>query len=189
LENIKLLFEQDLQVFIFDYRGYGKSKGSPSETGLYQDGLAAYDYLVQERGILPDRIILFGRSLGAAVAIHIAVERDVRSLILESAFTSTKDMARTMFLFRIFSPFVPAHYNNLQKLKHILIPKLIIHGNRDELVPFSMGKKLYGSAHPPKYFMPIEGAGHNDTYSIGGKRYFQALNAFAKNSEIGGSAM
>ena len=184
IENVKLLLDYGLQVFIYDYRGYGRSGGRPSEAGLYQDGLAAYDYLVERKKILPDRIIPFGRSLGAAVAMEIATKRDVRSLIIESAFTSTKDMAKSMFLFQLLSPFLPPHYNNLKKIKGITVPKLIIHGETDEIIPFSMGQRLYRAACVPKYFFPISGAGHNDTYFVGGKRYFQIFSDFAKNSRI-----
>ena len=184
IENVKLLLDYGLQVFIYDYRGYGRSGGRPSETGLYQDGLAAYDYLVERKEILPDRIIPFGRSLGAAVAMEIATRRDIRSIIIESAFTSTKDMAKNMFLFQLLSPFLPHHYNNLGKIKSITVPKLIIHGKTDEIVPFRMGQRLYRAASAPKYFFPIHGAGHNDTYFTGGKRYFQIFSGFAKNSRI-----
>ena len=184
IENVKLLLDYGLQVFIYDYRGYGRSKGRPSEAGLYQDGLAAYDYLIEHKRILPDRIIPFGRSLGAAVAMEIATKRDVRTLIIESAFTSTKDMAKSMFLFQLLSPFLPPHYNNLRKIKGITVPKLIIHGDTDEIIPFSMGQRLYRAANVPKYFFPIRGAGHNDTYFVGGKRYFQIFSDFAKTSRI-----
>lgn len=184
LENVKLLLDQNFQVFIFDYRGYGQSQGRPSERGIYRDGLAAYDFLVIQKNIPPERIALFGRSLGAAVAIEIALKRKVRSLIIESAFTSTKGMARTMLLFMPFSFFLPPHYNNLEKVTRINVPKLIIHGEEDEIVPFSMGKKLYENAQAPKYFYPIKNAGHNDTYVLGGKKYFDTLAAFVKDSRI-----
>ncbi|MBW2615965.1 MAG: alpha/beta hydrolase [Deltaproteobacteria bacterium] len=184
LENVKLLLDQKLQVFIFDYRGYGQSKGRPSETGIYLDGLAAYDFLVNRKNIPAERIALFGRSLGASVAIELCLERKVRSLIIESAFTSTKGMARTMFLFMPFSFFLPPHYNNLEKITRINVPKLIIHGEKDEIVPFSMGQKLYHAAQAPKSFYPIKNAGHNDTYVLGGKKYFDTLSAFVKDSKI-----
>lgn len=184
LENIKLLLEQGLQVFIFDYSGYGKSAGKPSEKGLYMDGLAAYDFLVKYKHIPPDKIVSFGRSLGASAAIEISLRRDVRCLIIESAFTSTKDMAKTMFLFHAFSFLLPAHFNNLEKITQINVPKLIIHGENDEIVPFSMGQKLYNTAKFPKYFYRIKGAGHNDTYIVGEKAYFENLTAFVKNLTV-----
>jgi fermentation-respiration switch protein FrsA (DUF1100 family) len=182
LENAKLLLDQGLQVFIYDYRGYGRSGGRPSEKGIYQDGLAAYDYLVSRRKLPPDCIIPFGRSLGAAAAIEIAMRRDVRCLIIESAFTSTRDMAKRMFLFQLLSPFLPANYNNLEKIQAIHVPKLIIHGEEDDIVPFSMGQRLYKAASGPKSFYPIAGAGHNDTYLVGGKDYAEAFSRFAGNS-------
>lgn len=184
LDNIKRLLDHGLQVFIYDYRGYGKSGGKPSEAGIYLDGLAAYDYLVRQKKIPPDRIIPFGRSLGAAVAVEISTKRDVRSLIIESAFTSTRDMAKCMFLFQLLSPFLSPNYDNLKKIAGITVPKLIIHGENDELVPFSMGKTLYDAAGAPKYFFPIERAGHNDTYFVGGKRYFEVFAGFARNSRL-----
>ncbi len=181
LGNVQKLLSNGYQVFIYDYRGYGRSTGNPSRKGIYSDGLAAYDYLVKNRNIFPDRILLFGRSLGAAVAIEIAIQRPVNRLILESAFTSTKGIARTMPLFALISPFLPAHYNNLKKIERITVPKLIIHGNRDELIPFNMGRELFEAAPEPKAFYAIEGAGHNDTWLIGGSRYFETLKRFIQS--------
>ena len=180
LDNIRKLLEHGFQVFIYDYRGFGRSKGRPSRKGVYLDGLAAYDYLRNRLGISPDRIILFGRSLGGAVATEIALKRKVQALILESAFTSTKDMAKTMPLFALLSPFLPAHYDNLKKIERITVPKLIIHGNRDEIVPFSMGERLFQAAPEPKIFHAVKGAGHNDTWVIGGKEYFETLTKFIR---------
>lgn len=180
IDNIRRLLDCGLRVFIYDYRGYGKSAGRPSETGIYEDGLAAWDVLVNKKKVLPDNMVLFGRSLGAAVAIEIATKRKAGALIMESAFTSTRDMAKEMFPFQLFAPLLPAHYNNLEKVKQITVPKLIIHGTIDELIPFRMGKGLYDAAHNPKYFFPIRGAGHNDTYVVGEKDYFEKLCGFSK---------
>jgi hypothetical protein len=184
LDNIRLLLENKLQVFIFDYRGYGKSSGKPSEKGLYLDGLAAYDYLVQEEHFPPDHIILFGRSLGASIAIDVSLKRDARSIIIEGAFTSTKDMAKTLLLFNLLSPLLPAHYDNLKKVAHVNLPKLIIHSEDDEIVPFSMGQKLFDASKAPRYFFRLKGAGHNDTYVVGGEEYFQTIVSFARDSKI-----
>jgi fermentation-respiration switch protein FrsA (DUF1100 family) len=184
LDNIRLLTDLNIQVFIFDYRGYGKSSGRPSETGLYKDGLAAYDFLVNKKHLPPERIILFGRSLGAAIAIEIALKRNVAAIILESAFTSSRGMAKTLSLFKIFASILPPHYNNLEKIARITVPKLIVHGEEDDIVPFSMGKEIYNTAQPPKYFSPIKNAGHNDTYLVGGKKYFETLSAFIKDQQI-----
>lgn len=184
LDNIGFLLKENLQVFIFDYRGYGKSSGSPSEKGIYMDGLSAYDYLVKEEHVMPKDIIVFGRSLGGAVAINTVLKKDVRSIIIESGFISTKGMAKSMFLFNLFSFILPPNYNNLEKISGIKVPKLIIHGDGDEIVPFYMGERLFDAAKEPKYFYRLEGAGHNDTYIIGGRKYFQAFASFARDSKI-----
>ena len=184
LFNVELLLKQRLQVFIFDYRGYGKSSGRPSEKGLYTDGLAAYDYLIEIRHIHPDQIVIFGRSLGAAVAIEVALQKEIRSIIIESAFTSTKDMAKAIWLFRPFSYLLPAHYNNQKKISNLDVPKLFIHGERDEIVPFSMGQRLFDSARAPKYFFPLKRAGHNDTFEVAGEKYFRTIATFVEIGKI-----
>ena len=182
IENIKFLVKRDISVFIFDYKGYGQSSGRPSEKGIYIDGIAAYDYLTEIEKISPDRIVIFGRSIGGAVAIEVALQRTVRCLIIESTFTSTKDMAKTIFPFFIVSPFLPHHYNNILKIADVSVPKLIIHGEDDNIVPFSMGNKLFAQATEPKLFLPIHGAGHNDTYVVGGEDYFEAIVNFILSS-------
>jgi fermentation-respiration switch protein FrsA (DUF1100 family) len=184
LENVRLLVARGFQVFIFDYRGYGKSTGKPSEAGIYKDGLGAYDDLVKRAGISPSRIIVFGRSLGAAVALEVALKRKVRSLVMESAFTSTKGMAKTMFLFNVLSPLLPAHYDNLTKISRLDLPKLFVHGREDEIVPFFMGRELFAAAKTPKFFYILDGAGHNDTYLVGGTSYFDALELFARTGSM-----
>jgi fermentation-respiration switch protein FrsA (DUF1100 family) len=184
LENVRLLLREKLQVFLFDYRGYGRSSGTPSERGIYLDGLAAYDYLVEKERIPRANIIPFGRSLGAAVAIEISLKREAKSLITESAFTSTRDVARTTALFFPVSYLLPAHYNNLKKIGRVAVPKLIIHGKADEIIPFSMGLMLFEAAEAPKYFLPLEGAGHNDTFIVGGRSYFEAFARFAYSSAL-----
>ena len=134
--------------------------------------------------IPPEQIIPFGRSLGGAVAIEIALKRKVRSVILESAFTSTKDMAKSMIPFIIIAPLLPVHYNNIDKIVDVSSPKLIIHGDEDTLVPFSMGERLFTAARGPKYFHKIPGAGHNDTYIVGGDTYFRTFVEFARESSV-----
>jgi fermentation-respiration switch protein FrsA (DUF1100 family) len=184
LENIRLLLNHELNVFIFDYRGYGKSEGVPSETGLYLDAQAAYDFLVNTGNVPIEKVVLFGRSLGAAVAIELSLRREAASLIIESGFTSTKEMAKTMLLFNLFSFMLPANFNNLEKIVQVTIPKLIIHGEKDEIVPFAMAHKLFQATPEPKYFFTIKNAGHNDTWLIGGKTYFETLAGFARKGVV-----
>jgi len=184
LDNIRLLIEMELNVLIFDYRGYGKSTGKPSEKGFYLDALSAYDYLADKEKIKPENIVIFGRSLGAAAAIDVAIKRNPKSVIIESGFLSTRHMARNMGIFSLLSPFLPTNYNNIKKIVMISTPKLIIHGTKDDIVPFSMGEKLFDAANTPKFFYSIKGAGHNDTYVVGGREYVDIFSNFARNSEI-----
>ena len=146
--------------------------------------MAAYDTLVQDEHFAPENIVLFGRSLGAAVAVDISLKRPVRAVILESAFTSTKDMAKTMGLFALIAPLLPPNYNNLEKITHIRVPKLIIHGTNDHIVPYSMGETLFDAAEAPKYFLPLEGADHNNTYLVEPKTYFETFAAFAREAKL-----
>ncbi|MFC1838693.1 alpha/beta hydrolase [Thermodesulfobacteriota bacterium] len=184
LDNIRLLMEMRLNVLIFDYRGYGKSTGNPSEKGIYLDTLSAYDYLADKEKVKPEKIVVFGRSLGAAAAIDVAAKRKVKSVIIESAFLSTRHMARKMGIFSLLSPFLPAHYNNIEKIAMVTIPKLIIHGKKDEIVPVSMGEKLFEAAVKPKFFYWIEGAEHNDTFVVGGREYLNTFKNFVRDSKI-----
>ena len=118
------------------------------------------------------------------MAIEVALQNKVRGLIIESAFTSTKDMAKTLVLFSLVSSLLPANYNNLEKIRRVPVPKLIVHGDRDEIVPFSMGQKLFEAAADPKFFCPVKDAGHNDVFIVGGEKYFEALAEFARNAKI-----
>lgn len=184
LDLVQPFLRKGLSVFLFDYRGFGKSEGRPSEKGLYQDGMAAYDYLVQKQGNLPGQVVLHGHSIGAAVAVEVALTKSVKSVILESAFTSTRGMAKTIPLFFLLSPFLPANYNNLEKVPRLRVPKLVVHGEEDEIVPFAMGRKLFEAATDPKFFYPVKDAGHNDVFIVGGEKYFEVLAEFAKDAKI-----
>ena len=183
-----LLLKKNLQVFLFDYRGYGKSTGSPSEKGIYMDVQAAYDYLIDQEKIPPGRIVMAGHSIGAAAAIDLMTRNYARSIIIESAFTSTKDLSREIFPISVISFLLPANYNNLWKIAKINAPKLIIHGQDDEIVPFEMGKKLFEASKDPKYFYPIAGAGHNNTFIEWGDGYFKTLEDFIYNSRLDNQA-
>ena len=186
LDLVQWCLRKGLSVFLFDYRGFGKSEGRPSEQGLYLDGMAAYDHVVQKKGILPSNLVLHGHSIGAAVAIEVALKRSARAVILESAFTSTKGMAKTIALFALVSPVLPANYNNLEKIGHVSAPKLIVHGDRDEIVPFPMGQELFEAAKEPKFFYPVKDAGHNDVFMVGGEKFLEVFAEFARNAKLAG---
>ncbi|MZG53360.1 MAG: alpha/beta hydrolase [Nitrospinae bacterium] len=178
LDNIQRLLPLNLNIFIFDYRGYGKSEGEPDEEGIYLDSLAAYNRILEIEGVSVDSLFLFGRSLGGICAVETALHKPARGLILESVFTSASDMSRKI------SPLIPLGWairsklDAVNKVPDITLPKLFLHGNRDEIVPFDLGKKLYDAAADPKFFYTIEGAGHNDTYIMGGRDYYKALDEF-----------
>ena len=173
LENLKLLYQSGLSVFLFDYRGYGRSQGRPSEEGLYRDALGAYDYLTRTRMIRPERIVLFGRSLGAAVAGELAVQKPAAGLILESSFPSIEAVAKFHYGGLPVHWLLGADFSLIDRLPQLSLPKLIIHGDKDDIIPLELGRQVFEAAKPPKSFYLIEGADHNNTYQIGGAAYFQ----------------
>ena len=183
LDNVQLLLAMGLDVLIVDYRGYGKSSGAPSEKGLYADGTAAYRYLTDRRGIDRSEIIIFGRSLGSAVAVELATRVPPGALILESAFTSAKDLAREHYgwlpgaLIRNMSH----EFDSISKISKLESPVLFVHGDRDLIVPVRMGRRLYEAAPEPKEWYVIEKAGHNDTVWRAGREYGERLGDFLRH--------
>jgi fermentation-respiration switch protein FrsA (DUF1100 family) len=176
---IERLVDSPAEVFIIDYRGYGRSEGSPSEAGLYADARGAWDYLTIERKIPPSRIVVFGDSLGGAVAIELATRVEPAGLIVQSSFTSIRDMAAEVM------PFVPGFLlrtkmDSLGKIARVRAPKLFIHSPADELVPYRFGRQLYDAAPEPKQFHEVRGAGHNETDLVGGRAYFDAISQFVR---------
>ncbi|MBI2094415.1 MAG: alpha/beta hydrolase [Candidatus Omnitrophica bacterium] len=178
LQNIDELYRRGVSVFIFDYRGYGQSQGHPSEAGLYKDAQAAYDFLTQTRHVLPERIVLFGRSLGAAVAAELASQRRVAGLILETPFPSVPAMVKAYYGWLPLHLLLQARYDLGSRLKDVRVPVLVLHGDRDTIVPLALGRQVYEAANDPKGFYLIRGANHNDTYLVGGEPYFQRLLSF-----------
>ena len=165
-------------VLLFDYRGYGRSEGSPDEEGTYRDARAAYRWLAEEKRAPKDRLVLFGESLGSAVALDLALSRPCRALVLESPFASVPAMARAVYPFLPLWPFVRTRYDNEGKVRGLAVPLLVIHGERDEVVPFAQGRRVFEAAPGPKRFYAIPGAGHNDTYVVGGDAYWDAVRDF-----------
>lgn len=159
----KLIFFHRLgyHVFIFDYRGYGKSDGGPSEQGLYRDGEAAYDFL-RLRGIPAEKIIAYGESIGGAVATHLASHQPMKALVLENTFTNLKDMVRTHYAI-IPTWLLSIRFDSAEKIASISIPKLILQSRNDEIVPPRLGAVLFEAAAPPKEFLEIRGD-HNSGF-------------------------
>ena len=180
LENLREFYRIGLSVFIFDYRGYGRSQGSPSEEGLYRDAVGAYDYLTRTRMIRPERIVVFGRSLGAAVAAEVASQKPAAGLILESSFPSIEAVAKFHYGGLPVHWLLGAEFRLIDRLPQLSLPKLIIHGDQDDIIPLELGRQVFEAAKPPKFFYVIKGADHNNTYHVGGESYFQRFAEFVQ---------
>jgi len=177
LDSIQIFHRLGLSVFIIDYRGYGQSEGSPSEQGLYRDADAAWQYLVEDRQIPPEKIILFGRSLGGAVAVWLAQQHPPGVLILESTFTSVPDVAAKLYPFLPVRWLVRSQYNSLERLPNIKCPILVIHSPDDEIIPYDHGLQLFAAAQDPKEFLELAG-GHNEGFLMMGQTYEAGLAEF-----------
>ena len=179
LDRIALFQRLGLSVLIVDYRGYGKSVGQPSEAGTYQDALAAWRYLTVERRVPPDNIVLFGRSLGAAIAAWLATQVTPGAVILESGFRSLPAFGATIY------PWLPVRwlarfdYDTKAYLADIHRPVLVIHSRADDIIPFREGEALYAAANPPKRFLEIRG-GHNDADFLTNPDYARGLDEFLR---------
>ena len=177
LDSLRIFHDLGLSVFIIDYRGYGQSQGTISEKGTYLDAEAAWNYLVETRKISSKKIIVFGRSLGAAIAAYSAERHAPGALILESAFTSVPDMAARLypiFPVRLLSRF---QYNTKKLLQSVNCPVLIIHSPNDEIIPFENGVQLYQKAREPRTMLELQG-GHNEGFLVSGKTYIEGINKF-----------
>lgn len=182
LFKVAPLIKKGFQVLLFDYRGYGKSTGDiNNEEDLYKDGEAALNWLKEKKGIEPQSVVVLGESVGCAVALELAVRYPVKAVILESPFTSLRDMAKTHY------PLMPAflvkgfELNNLEKVKQIKAPLLHIHGTRDSICPFSMGETLFSGAQEPKEIFVVQNGDHNDIVMVAGNEYFDRIDRFIKN--------
>ena len=179
LESIEQFHRLGLNVFIIDYRGYGQSEGTPSELGTYRDGEAAWHYLVDQRQIPPEQIVIFGRSLGGGVGAWLAQKYQPGALILESTFASVPAVAAKHY------PFIPVrllariHYNTLERIPEVNCPVLVIHSPDDEIIPYSNGESIFKAALPPKEFLQIKG-GHNEGFLISQAKYEAGLRDFIK---------
>ncbi len=164
-------------VLLLSYRGYGKSKGSPSEAGVYLDGKSALEYLQAHLGFPLERTIILGRSLGSAVAIELAQGSSVAGLILVTPFSSGRDLARSMGLSWI-AWVTGQPFNSLDKIRQVTAPILFIHGTDDHIVPQALGRKLYDQCGCPKEWKSVQGADHNDLVPIAGRQFWDWIQQF-----------
>lgn len=177
LDSVQLFHRLGLEVFIFDYRGYGESEGKPTEEGTYKDAEAAWRYLVEERRVNPDRIVIFSRSLGGGIASWLASRHTPGALILESTFTSIPDIAARIYWFMPVRLILRFKYDTAERLSKVNCPTLIIHSRDDEMMPFIHGQRLFEIAPEPKRFLELTGI-HNDGFITSGAQYEERLKAF-----------
>jgi uncharacterized protein len=171
-----------LSVFLFDYRGYGKSEGSfPNEKAVYADAQRAWDYLTQERKIAPQNIVIYGHSLGGAIAINLAQNHpNASGLIVQSSFSSALEMAQRNWWTAIFPTnlLLNQRFASLEKVPSLQMPTLYIHGLADQLIPFKMSQRLFDATRSPKQIKFFPKAGHNDVAKVGGMAYTQTVRTF-----------
>lgn len=183
------LAAQGLNVLIWDYRGYGRSEGGLSdEWALYRDGDAAYEYLTQTRATPPEKLVIYGLSLGTTVAVDLAARRACRALIVEAGLSSAQEMAA------VAAPWLPGwlswlgrnRFASARKIAGVNVPVLIAHGTADEVIPVEQGKKLYAAAREPKKLMIVPGGSHWLPGS--GKAYVDAITDFMRDTLASGQA-
>jgi len=179
LPFVEILHRVGLSIFIYDYRGYGRSKGKPSEEGTYSDIAGAWRYLTESRKVPAGQILLYGQSLGGPIAAKLAREKSPVALVLDSTFTSFIDIAGHHY------PILPVRwlarfeYNTIEHVRNIRCPVLVIHSSDDEIVPFKQGVALYEAAQEPKAFVKLRG-GHNDALYLSAVQYREGIDAFLK---------
>ncbi len=177
LDSLKIFNDLNLSTLIIDYRGYGASEGTVSEAGTYRDAEAAWRYLTVTRDIKPERIIVFGRSLGAAIAAYLAGRQRPGALIVESGFVSVPDLAAGLYPWLPVRLLARFRYPTGEYLRAVRSPVLVIHSRDDEIIPFAQGRSLFRQAREPKQFLELRG-GHNDGFLVSRERYMDAMEAF-----------
>jgi len=177
LDSLRVFNQLDLSTLIFDYRGYGRSKGEVSEQGIYRDAEAVWRHLTGERGIPAAEIVVFGRSLGAAVAAYVASRHRPGALIIESGFVSVPDMAAEIYPWFPVRRLARIGFPTGDFLRTVTCPVLVVHSRDDEIIPFDHGLRLFEIAREPKQLLELRG-GHNDGFLVSGRRYLDGLGAF-----------
>jgi fermentation-respiration switch protein FrsA (DUF1100 family) len=182
IETLAALHGLGFDVLAFDYRGYGLSEGEPEEEGLYRDADAAWNFLVDERGVDPSSIVLHGRSLGGGVATYLATKHRPAALILESTFTSIPDIGAKIFPYFPIRLLSQIKFETLKRLPGIEAPVLVIHSRDDEMIPFDHGRSLFAAAKEPKEFLEI-GGDHNSGFHVSGRKYVEGIGGFLRRWE------
>jgi fermentation-respiration switch protein FrsA (DUF1100 family) len=181
LAEARVLADAGLNVLLFDYRGYGRSTGTPGEAGTYRDARAARAALLAQPGLDGAPVLYLGESLGGAVAAELAVAEPPAGLVLQSTFTSVREMARLHYPF-VPAALVPDAYPTLDRVARVRCPLLILHGDRDDIVPLGHGQALFAQAAGSKRFDVVRGAGHNDLLLATGAAYGETIAAWAREA-------
>lgn len=176
-EHDRQLHGLGLGVLAPDYRGYGDSEGAPSEAGLYRDARAGYDYLRDSLAVPAERIVIYGHSLGSAVAIQLATTVEAEGLIVEGAFTSVPDRGAELYPLLPVRLLARNQFPSLERIGQVRMPLLVIHGREDETIPIAHGRRLFARAAEPKTFLEVDGA-HDDAYEVGAAGYEAGIRKF-----------
>jgi len=178
LPNAADLVQLECSVLVIDYRGYGLSEGRATEAGVYADARAGLRHLIEQRGFPESRVIVFGRSLGGAVAVDLAQERELAGVILESTFPSVADIVSNGPAGALLGLLAGRRFDSASKIGRIRAPLLFFHGDRDDVIDHELGRRLFEIAPQPKAFETVPGAGHNDLTQVGGRPYFDRIREF-----------
>jgi len=171
-----------LSLFAFDYRGYGESEGTPTEAGLYRDADAAYRYLRDSLAVPADRIVVFGHSLGSAVAVELVSRVPAAGLVLDGALTSVVERAQEVFPYAPVRWIAASRFQSIERVGALTLPKLFLHAGNDDVVPIRHGRRLFEAAAEPKVFVTLQG-GHGDAFEVDSAAYFGAIGRFV--AELG----
>ncbi|MFA7335810.1 MAG: alpha/beta hydrolase [Candidatus Obscuribacterales bacterium] len=183
---IAMFLRQGLSVFVYDYQGYGLSAGSPTISNMKEDGTAAFDWLLSNKHYSEQDIVVFGESLGTGIACQLSAHRHVAAIILQSPYTSLRDLARLkIFWLRLYPDALFSSQDQLDNLKLLEqphAPLLLVHGARDKVIPITCSEKLYSMAQPQKTFVRLENAAHNDIYDVAFEQYTASVHEFLRSS-------
>lgn len=184
VDIIARFYAEGFSVFLFDYRGYGKSEGEPTEKGTYKDAEGALNYLHAKLRIPLSRIVPVGESMGGAVVVELCTGYNFRAAVLISPATSLSQVMLHLYPDRPLQKKIAAIYDSSRKISKVHSPLLIVHGDMDELVPFKQGKELFQKANFPKIFYRVQGSGHNNIYEVGGEALFKRIKRFIYEAHL-----
>jgi fermentation-respiration switch protein FrsA (DUF1100 family) len=184
-EKVAFFHRAGVDVLLFDYRGYGRSEGRPDEAGTYRDARAAYDWLAGSRAVPPERLVLYGESLGAAVAVRLATEVPVAGVMLEAAFTSVADVGQGMYPFLPVRWMVRNRYDSLARIGSLRAPLLLLHSRDDEFFSMRHPERLLAAARAPKRLVELRG-GHNEAFLVSAETYGVAVGEFLAGLGVAG---